>query len=231
MRPPRIHLGSTLSAVSVFAFIVAVPVVASAQAASLATASAVYSAPAPSKLITSDIRNGILTVDGMVAKVKLNYDLRGEGYLYFLLPGKGTVVVSRSKMPGLTEQKNAFHDKSLTVTAGGHTIELSSANSILADSHGRNSAWVRLDTSYSGGSRFPMVGFGTFTSAPYAWPGAKKITSETASADAGAPPVPKTLLPKIETVSSYTVTVPPSQAAKGRATAPVSQAQSDPGSN
>jgi hypothetical protein len=242
MRPVRIHLSTYISAVSVFAFTVCVPIAASAQASSsapagdLGTGSPAYTTAAPSKLINSDIRNGILTVDGMVAKVKLNYDVKGEGYLYFLLPDKGTVVVSRSKMPGLTEQKNAFHDKSLTVNAGGHTIELSSANSILADSHGRNSAWVRLDTTYSGGSRFPMMGYGTFTSAPYAWPGAKKISPETASTEAAiAPPMPKTLLPKVETASSPAMKVAPGQDAKSqdgqRQAAPAINTQSGAGSN
>ena len=36
----------------------------------------------PDRLISAQVRDGILTIDGMVAKVQLNYTIQRDGYIY-----------------------------------------------------------------------------------------------------------------------------------------------------
>ena len=47
-------------------------------------------------LLYGRVRDGVYTVDGMVAKLQLNYDVNGVNFLYFFVPGVGTAVVSAS---------------------------------------------------------------------------------------------------------------------------------------
>src|SRR5579875_2646024 len=49
---------------------------------------------AEEKLLYGRVRDGVYTVDGMVAKVQLNYDVNGVRFLYMFVPGVGTAVIS-----------------------------------------------------------------------------------------------------------------------------------------
>lgn len=159
------------------------------------------------RALDAHITSGTLTVDGMIAKARLNYDVN-TSYLYFFIPGTGTVVVAQEKFDKAEKQEKAFRGESLVVQAGGHTIELASQQSI-ASNKGRD-AWVYLDTNYQyPDQRYPVVGFGSTRNAPYNWPGSKAApTVETGRNN--APPIPQNLMPKLEVASSYSVTVKPS---------------------
>jgi hypothetical protein len=82
------------------------------------------------KKINTKVTEGVLTVDGLVAKVQLNYDIRDAGYLYVFVPGVGTAIVSRVNTYGSEKVKDAFHGKTLAFNAGGHSFELTSATAM-----------------------------------------------------------------------------------------------------
>jgi hypothetical protein len=154
---------------------------------------------APERFISAQIHDGILTIDGMVAKVQLNYNLQHNGYLYFFVPGTGTAVVSLSPMPGAEKVQDAFDGPSLRFTAAGHTIELSNDGTILLHERSklkeksRADAYVRFDTSASTG-RYPRMGFGDTAQAPFEWPVSAPSSSEKYAASVAPPPVPQNLL-------------------------------------
>lgn len=156
-------------------------------------------ASAPQHFISGQIRDGILTIDGMVAKVQLNYNLQHNGYLYFFLPGSGTVVLSLSPMPGAEKIQDAFNGSNLSFTAAGHSIELSSDGNILLHERSklkeksRADAYVRLDTSASTG-RYPRMGFGDTPQAPFAWPVSAPSSTEKYDVSMAPPPLPASLL-------------------------------------
>jgi hypothetical protein len=143
----------------------------------------------PPKLVKVQITNGTLTVDGMTGKAALNYDIADLKYIYLYAPGIGVAIVSNEPFPGATEQKSAFSDKTLLVTAEGHTLELYSADARLLGKK-PESAFVRLDRTFTLPTNFPVMGYGTLRVAPYGWPGAKQ-----GKGVAGAPPLPKSLRP------------------------------------
>ncbi len=148
-------------------------------------------------LLYARVREGIYSVDGMVGKVKLNYDVRGASYLYFFVPGLGTAVVSLEPSGEGVPEPGAYHDGELTMRAGEHTLNLTGVES-LVDDKGKQPGrvYVRLDRSSWRLSRAPMLGFGTVSQAPYEWPGA--LPSQTAATGTGEAtlPVPPNLLPR-----------------------------------
>jgi hypothetical protein len=164
---------------------------------------------APARAFSTSVRDGILTVDGMVAKVGLNYDIHGN-YMYFTVPGVGTAVVAQTNFLNAAPQKNAFHGNVLTIQVNGHTVELTSAN--LLEGKGSSEAWVAFDPLF-GANDYPHMGFGDQGQRPYAWPGSKAGTPDKRDANASfvPPPLPKNLIPKPEITSSYSVSVPPSE--------------------
>jgi hypothetical protein len=143
----------------------------------------------PPKLVKVAITNGTLTIDGMTGKAALNYDIADLKYIYLYAPGLGVTIVSNEPFPGATEQKNGFNDKTLLVTAEGHTLELYSADTRLLGKK-PESAFVRLDRDFTLPTKFPVMGYGTLRVPPYGWPGAKETKQV-----AGAPPLPKSLRP------------------------------------
>ena len=146
----------------------------------------------PPKMVPVKIIQGTFTVDGVVGKARLNYDIADLKYIYMYVPGIGVVVVSNLPFPGAKEEQGAFDDKALTVAVGEHKLELASDEKLLAEKK-PTSAFVRIDRDSSLPSRFPVIGYGTLRVAPYAWPGAKR-----AAVVAGvvqAPPLPKDLTP------------------------------------
>jgi len=152
------------------------------------------------------ITRGLFTVDGVIGKAALNYRIADLKFIYFYLPGVGTVLVSNNKFAGAVEEQGAFQGQTLKVTAGGHEMELYSDEVILGRTAivgkgGKNakpsSAWVALDEEFLLKERFPVVGYGTSGKAPYEWPGSK-VNTVAKGADKAAPPIPKVLKPKLE---------------------------------
>jgi hypothetical protein len=148
----------------------------------------------PPKTVAVSISRGTLTVDGLTGKAALNYEIKDLKYIYFYVPGIGTTVVSNDPFPGAVEQKNAFDDKTLTVTVGEHVIQLSSDNRMLGKKP--ESAFVRVDKNFTVPTKFPVMGYGPIRVAPYAWPGSK-INEESKGAVVEAPPLPKDLRPTL----------------------------------
>jgi len=145
------------------------------------------------KLVPVHIARGTFTVDGVVGKAALNYDISDLKYLYMYVPGMGVVVVSNVTFPGAAEQKNAFSGNTLTVTAMDHKLELASENGFLGKKP--ESAFVRIDRDSVLPSKFPVVGYGTLRVAPYAWPGAKP--NAVLAGTLAPPPLPKNLQPAL----------------------------------
>ncbi len=145
----------------------------------------------PPKLISVSISRGTLTVDGMTGKAALNYEIKDLKYVYFYVPGIGTTIVSNGPFPGAIEQKNAFDDKTLTVTVGEHIMQLSSDKRLLGKKP--ESAFVLVDKSFSVSTKFPVVGYGPIRVAPYAWPGSRQ--EEELKGAVEPPPLPANLLP------------------------------------
>lgn len=151
------------------------------------------------------IEDGTLTVDGMIAKARLNYNIN-DSYIYFFVPDVGAVIVAQANFPGATLQEKAFQANTLTVQADGHEIQLSSNANFAVKKGGDAYVWV--DPSFRTSSRFPMMGYGDTRNAPYIWPGSKfQMPSEVQTGAVKPPPIPKNLMPKMEVAAGYTVTV------------------------
>jgi hypothetical protein len=147
----------------------------------------------PPKTVSVSISHGTLTVDGLIGKAALNYEIKDLKYVYFYVPGIGTTVVSNDPFPGAVEQKHAFDDKTLTITVGEHVLQLSSDNRLLGKSP--ESAYVLVDKYFSAPAKFPVMGYGPIRVAPYAWPGSKQNNEEKGAVV--APPLPADLRPAL----------------------------------
>ena len=150
---------------------------------------------AEDRLLYARVRDGVYTVDGMVAKLKLNYDVDGAAFLYLFVPGVGTAVISASPEPDALMSPAAVSENELTFTVDGHHFGLSGVS--LTNDRGRvpDHLYVRLDRSAWRLSRLPMVGFGDRASLPYEWPGALPL--DPAEESEAIPPLPSTLLPSL----------------------------------
>lgn len=115
--------------------------------------------PMPDRLISAQVHDGILTIDGMVAKVQLNYEIQRTGYMYFFVPGMGTAVVSLAPIADSVKVRNAFDGSRLSFVAGGHTFELSSKGNLLTRDRSKTDVYVRLDSSAIAVGRYPKDGF------------------------------------------------------------------------
>jgi hypothetical protein len=149
------------------------------------------------------ITRGTFTVDGIIGKAALNYNIPDLKFIYFYAPGIGVVIVSDNKFPGGVEQKNAFDHQTLTVKVADHEMQLYSDDVLLGKKAivgkgGQNKkpepAWVALDPNFKLPSRFPVVGYGDKPTPPYSWPGSK-LNVTVKGIDADAPPVPARLTP------------------------------------
>ncbi|MEO6805164.1 MAG: hypothetical protein ABI286_00810 [Edaphobacter sp.] len=147
----------------------------------------------PPKMTSVSIARGILTVDGLTGKAALNYEIKDLKFIYFYVPGIGTTVISKDPFPGAVEQKNAFDDKTLTITIGEHVLQLSSDNRILGKAP--ESAYVLVDKYFIVPAKFPVMGYGPIRVAPYAWPGSR--INEDLKGVAEAPPLPEDLRPTL----------------------------------
>jgi hypothetical protein len=146
----------------------------------------------PPKMTPMSIVDGMLTVDGWTGKARLNYDIADLKYLYLYTPGIGTTIVSLNSFPGSKEAPGAFNGKSLKLTVDGHPIELSSAKLLLGKKP--EAAWVVVDREYTLPVKFPVLGYGTTTRFPYAWPGSKKSVAQESPL---APPLPEDVRPTL----------------------------------
>jgi len=145
----------------------------------------------PPKMTPVSISRGTFTIDGVIGKAALNYDIPDLKYIYLYVPGIGIAVVSNAPFVGATEEKEAFHGESLTVTVENHTLEIASDKPLLGKGKKPASGYVLLDREFTLPSKYPVVGYGAMLKAPYAWPGSKVNPSLAAS----VPPVPANLQP------------------------------------
>jgi hypothetical protein len=161
----------------------------------------------PPKVTPAQISRGIFTVDGVIGKAALNYDIPDLKFIYFYAPGIGVVVISDNKFAGSVEEKGAFNGHSLKVkVAGDHVMELYSDDILLGKKAqagkeaGTNAkpepAYITYDANFTMPSKFPVVGYGKTPNAPYAWPDSKRNVA-TKGIALDAPPVPKILTPKL----------------------------------
>jgi hypothetical protein len=161
----------------------------------------------PDHLISARVRDGVLTIDGMVAKVQLNYDIERSGYMYFFVPGIGTAVVSMAPIADGVKAPDAFDGEKLAFAVDGHSIELSSEGNLLAKRKNKAKAdvYVRLDRSTVAVSRTPQMGFGDTTEPPYVWPlsNPEPASKEKVEYVVTPPPMPKSVLPRtVDTAST-----------------------------
>ena len=145
------------------------------------------------KTIAISISAGTLTVDGWTGKARLNYDIADFKYLYIYAPGIGTTIVSSSSFPGAKEQPGGFNDQVLKIMVDGHPIELSSEKRLLGKKP--VAAWVMVDRGFLLPAKFPVLGYGTTTQAPYVWPGAKDTIALRGPVQ--APPLPADVRPAL----------------------------------
>ncbi len=149
-------------------------------------------------LISARVRDGVLTIDGMVAKVQLNYDIERTGYLYFFVPGVGTAVVSMAPLADGVKVPEAFDGEKLAFSVDGHSVELSSDANLLVKHKGKADVYVRLDRSAVALSRYPRMGYGDTTASPYVWPlsAPEAAGKEKVAYVVTPPPMPKSMLPQ-----------------------------------
>ncbi len=154
------------------------------------------------KLISAKVKDGVLVIDGLVAKVQLNYKINNAGYLYFFVPGFGTAIVSRVQMNNSLKVKNAFNGDKLAFAIGGHSFELTSSSALLGGEMNKKGngekedAYVWLDPRAYALDSFPMMGFGTTTQFPYTWPLSAPEPKDTYAHFVTPPPVPRSMLPR-----------------------------------
>jgi len=195
---------STLALVAALSVAIASQAQAPAKPVSASTTTASQDTM-PKNLISARVRDGVLTIDGMVAKVQLNYDIQHTGYMYFFVPGVGTAVVSLEPLADGTKVPDAFDGEKLAFTVDGHSVELSNEGTSLLDKRkSKADVYVRLDRSTVAISRYPRMGYGDTAAAPYVWPlsGPQPANKEKVEYAVTPPPVPKSMLP--QTASSGT---------------------------
>ena len=146
----------------------------------------------PPKMTPMVISRGTYTVDGMIGKAELNYNIADFKYIYLYAPAIGTIVVSKEPFPGGKEEKGAFNGNTLTVTTGDHKLQLASDQKLLDKKP--VSAFVMVDRDFHLPSPYPVVGYGTVIKAPYVWPGSRENVA-LKGAFVQPPPIPVNLKP------------------------------------
>jgi len=190
---------SALTLVAALSMVGTAQVEAQAKAVRVDAAAPAAQDTMPKNLISARVRDGVLTIDGMVAKVQLNYDIQHTGFMYFFIPGVGTAVVSMDPLTDGTRVPDAFDGEKLAFTVDGHSIELSNdGSSLLEKRKGKADVYVRLDRSAVAISRYPRMGYGDTSAAPYVWPLSASQTASKEKVDyvVTPPPVPKSMLPQ-----------------------------------
>jgi hypothetical protein len=147
----------------------------------------------PPKMTPVSINRGTFTVDGVIGKAALNYDIPDLKFFYLYAPGMGVALVSNTSFEGAKEQKDAFNGKSLRVTVGEHVLEISSDTPLLGKNKRPAAAFVRVDREFALPSQYPVVGYGGSLARPYAWPGSK--ANAVLRGPVEPPPLPVNLRP------------------------------------
>jgi hypothetical protein len=145
----------------------------------------------PPKTTSVSIAAGTLTVDGMIGKAALNYDIADLHYIYLYAPWIGVVVVSNGPFPGSKLQADGFNQHTLTVNVEDHQLQLYSEKLLLGKKPAP--AYVAVDRDFKLPTKSPVMGYGETLKAPYNWPGAKEQAA--LKGTSGAPPVPESLKP------------------------------------
>jgi hypothetical protein len=153
----------------------------------------------PPKLLPVNVVHGELTVDGLIAKAGLNFQIVDLKFFYIWVPGLGTAIVSNEPFPDAKVQANALDGKVLTVQADGHQLQLACDQPLLNEKKPKPiNMFVAVDRSFDKGSAYPEFGYGNVLKAPYAWPG----TLADLHPNGNAPPLPANLRQKTETVKT-----------------------------
>ncbi len=154
-------------------------------------------------LLYGRVRDGVYTVDGMVAKIQLNYDVNGALFLYLFVPGVGTAVVSPVADPEAVNTEAKLHENELKFSVGDHRFTLTGVALATGKGHEPEHLYVKLDRSAWQLSRHPMMGFGNAAAMPYQWPGALAAPSAAAQTEESqlVPPPPASLLPSTSAVT------------------------------
>ncbi len=147
----------------------------------------------PPKMRPVSIVRGTYTVDGVIGKAALNYDIADLKYIYLYAPGVGIAVVGIDPFPGAKEQAKAFDGTTLTVSVDGHQLQLASDKPLLGKKAKPESAFVVVDREFAVPARFPVMGYGEIRRPPYSWPGAKANTKFAGPVQ--PPPIPVDLRP------------------------------------
>jgi hypothetical protein len=143
------------------------------------------------KTVSVSIERGTLTVDGLAGKAGMNYEIKALKFIYLYTPWIGVTIVSTSPFEGAMEQKNAFNDKTLTVTVEDHTLQLYSDKQLLGKKP--EPAYVAVDRNFKLPSTFPVMGYGETMKPPYAWPGSRENAA--LKGPVTPPPLPPSLRP------------------------------------
>jgi hypothetical protein len=150
----------------------------------------------PPKLVPVNIVHGELTVDGLIAKAGLNFQITDFHYMYIWVPGLGTTVISNRFFPGSKLEEGALNDKLITVTIDQHQLQVASEQSLQPGKHQKDlkplNLFVGLDTAYSREGKYPELGYGDIAKAPYSWPG----VLDDSKPNTKAPPLPENLRQK-----------------------------------
>ncbi len=183
-------------------------------AMSTATAAHTMKAKAPknaeSTLLYGRVRDGVYTVDGMVAKIHLNYDVDGAQFLYLFVPGVGTAVVSPVADPEAVNTEAKLQANELKFSVGEHRFTLTGVALATGKGHEPDHLYVKLDRSAWKLSRHAMMGFGNAAEMPYQWPGALAVSSAEPQTEESqlVPPPPASLLPSTSTVTPVAAAAP-----------------------
>ncbi|MFC6646921.1 hypothetical protein ACFQBQ_15310 [Granulicella cerasi] len=142
------------------------------------------------------IESGALMVDGIVGKVRLNYEIAELHYLYVYVPDTGVIIIGTGPFAGATRQLGAFRGESLSVHTEEHTIKLSSDRPLIGNKP--LPAYVAVDRGFIlPHAPFPVLGYGSTRLAPYVWPGSK-AEAQQQGVSAAAPEIKKELKPRLE---------------------------------
>jgi hypothetical protein len=155
----------------------------------------------PPKLIPVNIVKGALTVDGLIAKADLNFQILDLKCFYIWVPGIGTTVISNYAFPGAKLQVDALVGPLLTVKVDGHQLQVAGDRDFLGGKKPKPmSLYVALDKDYEHGTIYPEMGYGDGHKAPYNWPG----TLADLNPNSKAPPLPENLKQKTQSVKMCT---------------------------
>ena len=115
-----------------------------------------------------EIRDGKLTVDGTVARQRLDYNIEAASQLNVYLPGEGTLVITPNAAKGATLVKAAFVGNTLAFTVAGHTVRLTTQGGGNMMKGATVDAYVLLDKSAVARSQgdYLMMGYTVMQQTP-----------------------------------------------------------------